>query len=98
MSISSFWVCSPSSEKNSHGGNPCPCPSYANEKQFGVRANRSYLHLSWSLRRPVFLILLVADPDGLRTIINQRFPEPGVLQSLFGRNAILRVIDENPPQ
>jgi hypothetical protein len=39
---------------------------------------------------------LLADAESLSAIVNQRLLEPRVLQSLFGSNTVLGVVDKYP--
>jgi hypothetical protein len=58
----------------------------------------SYLHFSWSFGCSEFLLLLVADPNCFRAIVDERLSEPGVLQCLFRCDSLLGIVDEDPLQ
>lgn len=61
-------------------------------------SQRSYLHLSWSFGCSELFLFLIADSDRFRTIVNQRFSKPWMLQGFFRGNSLLGIVHEDPLQ
>jgi hypothetical protein len=61
-------------------------------------SQRSYLHLSWSFGRSELFLFLIADSNRFRTIVNQRFSKPRMLQCFFRRDSLLGIVHEDPLQ
>jgi hypothetical protein len=66
------------------GGNLCPDPL-----RFRLTVARH------TIRPPLFSQSLFSDPNRLGAIIDEALVEPGVLQRLFGGDALLWIVHED---